>query len=273
MIVFDDYHDRYENINLSRDDTGVLTMRLHTKGDKHIFSLKAHDEITDCLMHVSRDWYNKVVILTGTGEAFIDEFMTEEVDTPDFKDTSQYSPTFKDGWSKILPEGRYMQQNHLDVQVPMIAAVNGPASWHSELAVLCDIVICSDDTFFQDLPHVPSGMVPGDGVHIIWPEILGPNRGRYFLLTGEKIYAEEAKRLGIVSEVLPRERLGERAKELAASLATHDHIFLRHTRSVLVQKLRKQVADLLPLGLHAEYASALADTALPRPDGVDWRDA
>ena len=89
----------------------------------------------------------------------------------------------------------------------------------------------------------------------------------------EEIYAEEAKRLGIVSEVLPRERLGERAKELAASLATHDHIFLRHTRSVLVQKLRKQVADMLPLGLHAEYASALADTALPRPDGVDWRDA
>ena len=165
-----------------------------------------------------------------------------------------------------------MVQNHVDVQVPMIGVVNGPASWHAELAVMCDIVICSDDTFFQDLPHVPSGMVPGDGVHIIWPEILGLNRGRYFLLTGQKIYAEEALELGIVSEVMPREALLDRANEMAAELATRDHIFLRHTRSVLVQKLRKQVVDLLPLGLHAEYASAMADTALPRPEGVDWRD-
>ena len=272
MIELRDYQDRYENIKLSRDDAGVLTIQLHTNGGKHIFSLQAHDEIADCLMHVSRDWYNKVVILTGTGDAFIDEFMTEEPDAPDFKDGSQYSPTFKDGWSKILPEGRYMQQNHLDVQVPMIAAVNGPASWHAELAVLCDIVICSDDTFFQDLPHVPSGMVPGDGVHVIWPEILGVNRGRYFLLTGQKIYAEQALQLGIVSEVLQREALHARANEIAAQLAERDHIFLRHTRSVLVQKLRKQMADLLPLGLHAEYASAMADAALPRPEGVDWQD-
>ena len=272
MIVFEDYQDRYQNIALSRDEAGVLTMRLHTNGGKHIFSLQAHDEIADCLLHVSRDWYNKVVILTGTGEAFIDEFMTEQPDAPDFKDTSQYSPTFKDGWSKILPEGRYMQQNHLDVQVPMIAAVNGPASWHAELAVLCDIVICSDDTYFQDLPHVPSGMVPGDGVHIIWPEILGVNRGRYFLLTGQKIHAQEALQLGIVSEVMPREGLTDRANEIAAALAERDHIFLRHTRSVLVQRLRKQMADLLPLGLHAEYASAMADTALPRPEGVNWDD-
>ncbi len=272
MIVLDDYKDRYQNIILTRDEAGILTMRLHTEGRKHIFSLLAHDEIADCLMHISRDWGNKVVILTGTGEAFIDEFATEQSDAPDFKDTSQYHPTFKDGWSKILPEGFFMQQNHLAVQVPMIAAVNGPASWHSELAVLCDIVICSEDTFFQDEPHVPSGMVPGDGVHIIWPEILGPNRGRYFLLTGEKIFADEAKRLGVVSEVLPKEHLDNRAIEIARKLEERDHIFLRHTRSVLVQKLRKQFADLMPLGLYAEYASAMADTPLARPPGVDWRD-
>lgn len=272
MIEFKDYQNRYDTINLSRDEAGVLTMRLHTDGGKHIFSLQAHDEIGDCLMHVSRDWHNKVVILTGTGEAFIDEFMTDEPDTPDFKDGAQYSPTFKDGWSKILPEGRYLIQNHLDVQVPMIGVINGPASWHAEIGVMCDIVICSDDTYFQDEPHVPSGMVPGDGVHIIWPEILGVNRGRYFLLTGEKIYAKEAKQLGIVSEIMPRDQLQNRAKELAAKLAEKDHIFLRHTRAVLIQDLRKKFADLLPLGLHAEYASAMADAMLPRPDGVDWRD-
>ena len=92
------------------------------------------------------------------------------------------------------------------------------------------------------------------------------------MLTGEKIYAKEAKQLGIVSEIMPRDQLQNRAKELAAKLAEKDHIFLRHTRAVLIQDLRKKFADLLPLGLHAEYASAMADAMLPRPDGVDWRD-
>ncbi len=88
------------------------------------------------------------------------------------------------------------------------------------------------------------------------------NRGRYFLLTGEKIYADEAKRLGIVAEVMPRAKLEARAKALAADLARHDRITLRHTRAVLVQKLREDVARLLPLGLHASYGSAMAAAQL-----------
>lgn len=80
----------------------------------------------------------------------------------------------------------------------------------------------------------------------------------------------EALALGIVSEIHARERLNGRAREIAAGLALRDHIFLRHTRSVLVQRLRKAVADLLPLGLHAEFAAAMADSALPRADGISW---
>jgi enoyl-CoA hydratase/carnithine racemase len=57
---------------------------------------------------------------------------------------------------------------------------------------LCDIVIASDTATFQDDPHFLNGIVPGDGVHIIWPLLLGPNRGRYFLLTGQKLSAQEA---------------------------------------------------------------------------------
>lgn len=132
------------------------------------------------LLHVSRDRGNKVIILTGTGDAFLNGAMPLEGAFEDL-----LKPTFKDAWSEIISVGQRLIQNHVDVEVPMIAVVNGPASIHAELALLCDIVICTDDAYFQDLPHFPLGLVPGDGVHILWLELLGPNRGRSFL-TGEK---------------------------------------------------------------------------------------
>jgi enoyl-CoA hydratase/carnithine racemase len=59
--------------------------------------------------------------------------------------------------------------NLLDIEVPVIAAVNGPALIHAEIPVLSDIVICSEKAEFQDAPHFANGVVPGDGVHVVWP--------------------------------------------------------------------------------------------------------
>ena len=65
----------------------------------------------------------------------------------------------------------------------MIAAVNGPATVHAEVAVLCDIALAAETAEFQDRAHF-SGfhVVPGDGSHLVWPLLLGLNRGKYFLL-------------------------------------------------------------------------------------------
>jgi len=252
MTKLADYRDRYEFIALERDEAGVLTMRLHKQGGKFVWGLRQHDEVTDCLAQVSRDHGNKVVIVTGTGDAFLDESEPVEeflapVDLP-----------FPELLSQQAATGYHLIRNHLDVPVPMIGLVNGPASWHAELALLCDVVLCAEHSYFQDLPHFPSGIVPGDGVHIVWPELLGINRGRSFLLTGEKIGAEEAKRLGLVAEVLPLERLEPRGREIAADIARRDAVFLRNTRAVLVQRLRRDVAELLPLGLQSAYGAAMA---------------
>ena len=96
----------------------------------------------------------------------------------------------------------------------MIAAVNGPALIHADLALLCDIVLASDTAEFQDLPHFPSGLVPGNGVHVIWPLLLGTSRGRYFLLKEQKLTAREALSLGIVHELMPPQELLARAGRL-----------------------------------------------------------
>jgi enoyl-CoA hydratase/carnithine racemase len=99
----------------------------------------------------------------------------------------------------------------------VIGAVNGQARIHAELAVLSDIVLAAETAIFPDAAHFPNGVVPGDGVHVAWPLLLGPNRGRYFLLTGEEISAQQALSLNFVAEVLPPGRLLPRARELGQS--------------------------------------------------------
>jgi enoyl-CoA hydratase/carnithine racemase len=144
----------------------------------------------------------------------------------------------------------------MDIEVPVIAAVNGPASVHAELAVLCDIVVASDDTYFQDSPHFRFGTVPGDGVHVIWPLLLGPNRGRYFLLTAQKLAADEALALGVVSEVVPRSELLERAWQLARQLCRQPDVTLRYTRIALAEHLRRAIRDGVSHGLALEGLAA-----------------
>jgi enoyl-CoA hydratase/carnithine racemase len=103
-----------------------------------------------------------------------------------------------------------------DVDIPTIAAVNGPG-YHTELALLCDITICSDDAIFQD-GHFLIGFVPGDGQLLSFQELIGTKRASYALYTGQKIDAKTALDWGLVNEVLAKDRLLDRAWELAAQI-------------------------------------------------------
>jgi len=161
-------------------------------------------------------------------------------------------------WDVIFREGRALLRNLMAIEVPVIAAVNGPAFIHAELAVMADIVLASQAAVFADKAHGIAGVVPGDGVQTIWPLLLGPNRGRYFLLTGQEIGAEEALRLGIVGEVLPPDRLLERAWEHGRTIAARPAQANRYTRMVLTERLREQLDRELGHGLIIEGMGILA---------------
>ena len=147
--------------------------------------------------------------------------------------------------------------NLLEIEVPIIAAVNGPALVHAEIPLLSDIVLAAESAEFQDAPHFPRGTVPGDGVHVVWPLLLGPNRGRYFLLTGQKLSAQEALALGVVSEVLPKDLLMARAWELAEQLSQQSTLALRYSRVVLTLHLKRLLQDMLGYGLAVEGLAML----------------
>ncbi|MCK9542358.1 MAG: enoyl-CoA hydratase/isomerase family protein [Novosphingobium sp.] len=251
-MKFEDYRDRYQTIRLTRGGDGVLELVMHTRGGEALWGTSLtslHAELGECFADMARDPENKVVIMTGTGDNFVVGFDAEE-SAPEGDDRAAV-------WRRIHVEGMALLNNLLAIPVPVIAAVNGPAHIHAELLVLGDIVLAADHAEFADLAHVPNGVVPGDGVQTVWQELLGPNRGRYFLLTGERIDAREAQRLGIVGEVLPRDGLMDRARELARQLAANPHWTLRQMKSVLVRRLRRRVAEDLDHGLAVEALATL----------------
>ena len=244
MHAFETYREKYANVRMKRED-GILEVVLHTRGDPLEFNGYVHEALVHAFRDIGDDPDNHVVILTGTG----DEFCTRI--SPDGFDF--FTPI---GYDKILREGTKILENMLDIEVPMIAAINGPVTVHSEYALLCDIVLAAEGAYFQDAPHAAFGVVPGDGVHVVWPEVIGEIRGRYFLLSGQKLNAADAKQYGAVNEVLPREALLPRAWELARHLNRQNPLTLRYTRMALSTRFRRRLQESLSYGLALEGISA-----------------
>jgi enoyl-CoA hydratase/carnithine racemase len=248
--AFETYREKYENVRMKRED-GILEVALHTGGGPLEFNGYVHEALVHAFRDIGDDPDNHVVILTGTG----DEFCTRI--SPDGFDF--FTPT---GYDKILREGTKILANLLDIEVPMIAAINGPVTVHSEYVLLCDIVLAAEGAYFQDAPHPAFGIVPGDGVHVVWPEVIGEIRGRYFLLSGQKLSAAEAEGYGAVNEVVDRGALLPRAWELAHHLKKQSPLTLRYTRMALATRFRRRLQESLSYGLALEGISAAQVAAL-----------
>lgn len=242
---FEQYRNRYENIRLERED-GILTMTFHTKGKSLVWSALAHEELGYCFADVGGDRENKVVILTGAGENYCTEI-----------DAASFTLSNAGDWDVIFQEGRRMLLSLLDIEVPVISAINGPARIHPEIPVLSNIVLASETAVFQDAPHFMSGIVPGDGAHVVWPHVLGPTRGSYFLLSGQELSARQAMEYGAVNEVLAPGDLQARAMELARRFAAMPTLTLRYTRQALTQRIKRLMNEGLGYGLVLEAMAAI----------------
>jgi enoyl-CoA hydratase/carnithine racemase len=251
--TFDQYQKLYPCVEMVRRN-GILQLTLNTDGDSLAWSAQTKSELTYMLADVGSDPDNRVIIVTGAGESFIRPGFPEK---PAGAPAAAINP---EQWgSRNLPDGKKLVMNHLEIQSPMIAAVNGPAIMHSEIALLCDVVLATDSVEFQDALHFRKGVIPGDGAHIVWPMLLGINRARYFLLTGQSIKAKEALGLGLIQEILPKEQLLKRAWELAEDIARRPPLTVRLFRETMLQPYKRLIASDLGYGLALEGLAAGAN--------------
>ena len=253
MAVLKDYAKKFETVKLERRK-GILQVTLHTNGGPVRWGPVVQSELVDAFTQIGADRENRIVILTGCG----DEFSGPRAE-PGKSFYREISPDITaDLLDRTHWNAKRVMTRMLDIEVPMIGVVNGPAMRHSELPLMCDIVIAADDATFEDTAHFDiASQVPGDGLNIVYTMLLGLNRARYFMLMGQVLSAQEAKDLGLVSEIHARDRLVDRAWEIAERLSKKNDLLLRYTRIVLTEPLRKWMDEGVTYHLGMEALAKL----------------
>ncbi|MBP6764388.1 MAG: crotonase/enoyl-CoA hydratase family protein [Rubrivivax sp.] len=166
----------------------------------------------------------------------------------------------------------------LSLDVPAIAAVNGPAIGAGcDLACMCDLRIASERAVFAE-SFVKVGIIPGDGGSWLLPRIVGYARAAQMAFTGEMIDATEALALGLVSRVVPHAQLMDSALELAGRIAANPPHALRWTKRLLKASTHERLDTILTMAAsyqalahqtqdHAEAVAALLERRTPQFQG------
>jgi enoyl-CoA hydratase/carnithine racemase len=178
----------------------------------------------------------------------------ENVAKPRGKSTIPGAPADQFGMGR--GPARWTPEYLLNLEVPVIAAVNGPCNAHADMPLMSDIVLAAEEAEFSDCHVQELGMVPGDGAAVLWASVMGWNRAKYFHWMGTVITAQQALSLGIVNEVLPRSQLMPRARDIAEQLLRIPSLTRRFTRLVLTQRMRRHFFDEYRLGYTLQTLAA-----------------
>jgi enoyl-CoA hydratase/carnithine racemase len=248
---FNEYSERFkEHYKLERRTDGVILVQAHTKDGPIQLSVENHRAVGQLFKTIGADPKNEVMIFTGTGKDFMmdadpEGFQLEKEDLAYWA----YEHAYKDGRINVSSLIN-------DLEIPTIGVLNGPA-FHSEICLMCDLTICSEDAVIYDL-HYDIGSVPGDGIHSCFQELLGVKRAAYALLTGEAINAKTALEYGMVNEIVPRENLLERAWLLADHIMTQPRTTRRLTTQIVRRPWRRRITDDLDGGFGIQMFAHLA---------------
>jgi len=240
MSALHGYSD-YETLRLDRSD-GVLTLEIDGPTDLNLIDGTLHRELSEVWAEIRLDELTRAVVFTGHGDrAFCAGGQMEWFQSLTSKD--------KD---RAIAEGRRTIVDMLEVPQPIVAAINGPAiGLGATVALFSDVTIASERAVIADT-HVILGMVAGDGGAIIWPHLLGVNRAKEFLLSGEKIRAGRALELGLVNQVVAHDVVKSEAHRLAERYAALPAKAIQGTKQAVNKILRDTVNQVLDTSLAME---------------------
>jgi enoyl-CoA hydratase/carnithine racemase len=189
----------------------------------------ANDELVDLWYEFEEDDDARVAVLTGAGSQAFCAGADLKTYTLAFAQTS--APEFRKKYTNGPGFGGITR--NLDIDKPIIAAVNGFAiSGGFELALACDLRFCSENAEFA-LQDAKWGFHACDGGLIRLPQIIGMGHAMEIILSGERVNAEHAYRIGLVNRIYPQSELLERALNYAQMLASRAPLSHRFAKEVV----------------------------------------
>ena len=257
-----------DTIRLERDGD-VLTVTIdHPMSDLNAVDEQLHHDLWELFRMLASEDSARAIVLTGSGRAFSaggDMNWFPQLRSPD-------------RLHALRREGKQIVWNLLDVEIPIVCALNGSAvGLGASIALLCDVIVMADTASIID-PHVQVGLVAGDGGAAIWPLLVGPIAAKRHLMLGDPLGADEALRLGIAAEVCPADDVPAAAQRWARRLAAQAPLAVQGTKIAVNAQIKQalltsfDVSTALEIGTfhsadHAEAVEAFVSKRPPRFEG------
>lgn len=246
-----DYSD-FKTLVVERTD-GVLDVCLNRPEVLNAVGDGMHEELEDLFYRISIDKLTRAVLLRGAGRSFCAGADVRELKEPGVGESDV---------ARVARMGemtRRLLNNMLNVEQPIVAAVQGYAlGMGANLALFCDVVYAAPDAQFSD-NHVTVGLVAGDGGTMMWPLLMPLNTAKFYLLTGDRLDANTAERLGVIQKVLPLEELVPAARALAERFATGATLAIRGTKLSFNRLLQERVNHMLDGALVSEGLTFMSE--------------
>ncbi len=218
----------YETL-LTEKSGGVLTVTLNRPERLNAANEKMHHELEDVWTDIEREHDVRVVVLTGAGRGFCAGGDWSEDSQPEGYDRGYVRGSVFD----YIPSRGHvykLARTMIEFSKPVVAAVNGPAvGLGSTLALLCDVVYMGESARIGDR-HTKMGLTAGDAGTVLWPLLIGLNKAKEILMSGDLVGAEEAYRLGLANYVVADDKLLGEATAYAEKLAALPELGVRTTK-------------------------------------------
>ncbi len=231
------------HLEISIEDR-VATVRLNRPEKRNAINYALHVGLEDIWRPLGTDPDVGAIVVTGNGSAFcaggdMTGFYADE-------------PTPLDS----MRGGRWLVQEMINCEAPIISAVNGPAAGlGATVALLADVIYMAEDARIGDT-HVNMGLVAGDGGAVIWPLLIGPHRAKELLMAAKLVTGVEAAAMGLINHCVPGDKLIEEATAFASKLAHGPQAAIRWTKMAVNQALRQSMNQSLDVGMALEHMSA-----------------
>lgn len=215
------------------------------------FDVALHRDFTELLLELRGRRDLRALVLASTGKCFsaggdFDLMMAARADI--------------DVRTNLMDEGRLMFRLLADLALPVVVAMQGDAiGLGATVALSCDAIVASRTAAISD-PHVAVGLVAGDGGCVVWPAAVGMLRAKRYLLTGDRLTAEEAWAIGLVTDLVdgPDDALPA-ARALAGRIAALPPLAVQGTKRALNQVVQHRAGEVLDLSIALEGDSMASD--------------